>query len=91
MGMSINAKCLVGLSYEDLEDDSDELEEWLDDGVLEYASPYYDSAKSEWFCGIEVDSGLSPSEFIHRLKKAGMEFEKLTGQAGKVFIVPNVT
>ena len=53
MGIDISAKLLYGLPYSDLpEEILDEVNEMLDDGELEYASPYYDAPRDEWIVGV---------------------------------------
>ena len=55
MGMSIDAKLLYGCYYSELpEEILDEVNEMLDNGELEYVSPYYDSSRSDWVVGVEV-------------------------------------
>ena len=48
MGIDISAKLIYGLPYEDIpEEILDEVNEMLDDGELDYASPYYDSPRGD--------------------------------------------
>ena len=55
MGIDISAKLLYGLPYSDLpEEILEEVDEMLDDGTLEYASPYYDAPRDQWIVGVEV-------------------------------------
>ena len=47
MGIDISAKLIYGCNYSYLPKDIlDEVDEMLDDGILEYASPYYDAPLS---------------------------------------------
>ena len=56
MVIDISAKLIYGLPYSDLpEEILDEVNEMLEDGELEYASPYYDAPRDEWIVGVEVD------------------------------------
>lgn len=56
MGMDISAKLLYGMKYGTLveslsEEQIEKLEEDLDYGDIEYASPYYDADRDLWFVG----------------------------------------
>ncbi len=54
MGIDIGAKLIYGLPYSDLPGEIlDEVNEMLEDGELEYASPYYDASRDEWIVGVE--------------------------------------
>ena len=56
MGIDISAKLIYGCNYSDLpEEILEEVDEMLDDGSLEYASPYYDAPREEWIVGVEAD------------------------------------
>ena len=56
MIINISAKLIYGLPYSDLpEEILDEVNEMLDMGDLDYASPYYDARRSEWIVGVEVE------------------------------------
>lgn len=53
MGIDISAKLIYGLPYEDIpEEILDEVNEMLDSGELEYASPYYDAPRDRWIVGL---------------------------------------
>ena len=57
MGIDIRAKLIYGLPYSDLpEEILEEVDEMLDDGELEYASPYYDAPRDEWIVGVEISA-----------------------------------
>ena len=64
MGIDIEAKLIYGLPYADLpEEILDEVNEMLDNGEIDYASPTYDSPRDEWIVGVEVScEGASSSE-----------------------------
>ena len=50
------AKLIYGCNYSDLpEEILDEVNEMLDDGSLDCASPYYDAPRGDWIVGVEVD------------------------------------
>ena len=55
MGIDISAKLIYGLPYSDLpEEILDEVNDMLDVGDLDYASPYYDAPRDEWIVGVEI-------------------------------------
>lgn len=54
MGIDISAKLIYGLPYEDIpEEILDEVNEMLDNGELDYASPYYDAPRGDWIVGLD--------------------------------------
>lgn len=57
MGIDISAKLLYGTPYSDLpEEILEEVDEMLDDGDLDYASPYYDAPRDRWIVGVEISA-----------------------------------
>lgn len=55
MRIDISAKLIYGLPYSDLpEEILGEVNEMLDLGDLDYASPYYDAPRDEWIVGVEI-------------------------------------
>ena len=70
MGIDISAKLIYGLPYEAIpEEILDEVNEMLDYGGLDYASPYYGAPQDEWIVGVEVDCyGHGPSEIYKQCK-----------------------
>ena len=73
MGIDIEAKLIYGIPYSDLpEEILEEVDEMLDDGTLEYASPYYDAPRDEWIVGVEVScNGLDVWEIEEYLDNTG--------------------
>ena len=68
MGIDISAKLIYGLPYSDLpEEILDEVDEMLDDGELEYASPYYDAPRDEWIVGVEIQ--VSQQQILTSIKE----------------------
>lgn len=56
MGIDISAKLIYGCNYSDLpEEILEEVDEMLDMGDLDYASPYYDAPRDEWIIGVECE------------------------------------
>ena len=99
MGMSINSKLIYGLRYADLvdelnEDQIEELDEALDWGEIDYASPCYDSERDRWVVGYEISDGFT-LETLDSLKQelvdAEKEFVERFGITGFVYCTPNVT
>lgn len=99
MGMSIGSKLIYGLRYKDLvdelnEDQVEELQEALDYGEVDYASPYYDSPQDRWIVGYEISDGFT-LETLDSLKRelidAEKEFAERFGLAGVVYCIPDVT
>ena len=55
MGMSIDAKVIYGCYYSELPREVlDDVDEMLNSGELDYASPYYDSNRSDWIVGVQI-------------------------------------
>ena len=65
MGIDIEAKLIYGCNYADLPEESlDEVNEMLDSGWIEYASPYYDAPMDKWIVGVDVNCEGLDSESI---------------------------
>lgn len=92
MGMDISSKLLYGMKYRDLydnvgEDAQEQLDEDLDYGEIEYASPYYDADQDTWFVGYELvqDFDLNGVRiFLDSLEEAEKHFKNRFGVAGSV-------
>ena len=57
MGIDISAKLIYGCNYSNLpEDILEEVDEMLDNGELDYASPYYDAPRDRWIVGVEISA-----------------------------------
>ena len=55
MGIDIEAKLIYGLPYSYLpEEIREEVNEMLDNGELDCASPYYDAPRDQWIVGVEI-------------------------------------
>lgn len=55
MGIDISAKLIYGCNYSDIpEEILDEVDEMLDNGEIEYASPTYGAPQDEWIVGVEI-------------------------------------
>lgn len=52
MSIDIDAIMIYGVPYSEIPDDlTEEVDQLLDDGELDYASPYFDSPTGEWIVG----------------------------------------
>lgn len=92
MGISTSAKLLYGAEYDELSA-LDNLDDMLDAGDLDYASPYYDSGHDSWIVGVELPSDMADeAEMVSALREAKTKFEELTGgMPGRIITSPNVT
>ena len=98
MGMSIGAKLMYGMWYEDLVQtlDDDALEvftEELDEDVLDTASPWYDSDRVDQFVGFRLSKNFSLDvleKFKEEIENAEAAFFAKFGTKGYVQVVPNV-
>ncbi|SFB74575.1 hypothetical protein SAMN05216344_102204 [Polaromonas sp. OV174] len=92
MGISTDAKLMFGVQYDELSE-LENLDELLDDGDLDSASPYYDSARDEWVVGIELPSEMAgEAEMLTAVREAKLKFEGLTnGATGRLIVSPDIT
>lgn len=98
MGMSISAKMMYGLWYEDLvlalDDDALELfTEELYDEVWDTASPWYDSDLQDQFIGFRLSRNFSLDslqKFKEEIENAEAAFFARFGVKGYVQAVPNI-
>ena len=92
MGMSIDSKLLYGMNYRELyenisEDAQGQLDEDLNYGDIEYASPYYDADRDTWFVGYDLvdDFDLKGvGVFLDSLEEAEKYFKNRFGVLGSV-------
>lgn len=93
MGIDISAKWIYGLPYSDIpEEILDEVNEMLDYGVLEYASPYYDAPRDEWIIGVEVDCwGRDHREFEKSRDASERDIPEIISELDlKFYVTPHV-
>lgn len=100
MGIDISSATIVGLPYDQFieqyqknyTDDAQELiDQLLDDGELDYASPYYDSDRDNWVIGYaSSDWNISVEEFTKELTETKDRFVKDFGFEPKVFVSAHV-
>lgn len=97
MGIDISSKLIVGLPYDDLiegmsEEEVENVNEMIDNGELDSASPWYDSPRDSWIVGVEVGAyGNSVSNVSFELVNALETFMNLGFNVHpKVYCSPNV-
>ena len=84
MGIDVSAKLMYGTYYEEAiehltEEEVDELNEALDCGSVEYASPYYDADRDSWFIGYDMGECFRLDDvhtFVDELKEVEAKFVK---------------
>lgn len=82
MGIDYSAKFIYGTDYDSLVEalGEDELNEMIDNGELETASPYYDSPVSDRFIGIEMRGEYEdPVDMMIAGELAKARFRKIVG------------
>ena len=98
MGMSISAKLMYGLDYEDLVDDMDEdsqdlLREEIYERKWDSAPPWYAAATKESFIGVSLPKNFSLealNEFLTKVREAEDLFVSRFGKKGYVQTCVNV-
>lgn len=94
MGTNVLAKLVYGISYSDIPEElQDQVDELLEEGTLDYASPYYDSPKRKWIVGVEVHWwGEHYITAVHELEMAIKEVPSIFKDCDTGFYVsPHVT
>lgn len=99
MGMDISSRLMYGRYYKELvehmtDEQVEKLDEDLDGGAIECASPWYDSSHKNWFIGADLveDFDLEGVRaFLDSLAEAEKWFEEAFGMKGTVLSVPDVT
>ena len=96
MGIDISAKLIYGLNYSDLpEEILEEVDEMLDNGELEYASPYYDAPRDRWIVGVEIPAWADlNSDLGHRISYVEDEVPDILDREDiemLVYVTPHVS
>lgn len=93
MGIDIGAKLIYGLPYSDLpEEILKRVDNMLDVGDLDYASPYYDAPRDEWIVGVEVDCyETSYVDLIHEITSDIAFPSVMQGLDLKFYVTPHVS
>lgn len=92
MGIDISAKLIYGCNYSDIpEEILDEVNEMLDDGELDYASPYYDAPRDEWIVGVEVECwGVNHREFDKAMYDSEWRIPEVINELDlKLYVTPH--
>ena len=96
MGIDMSAKLIYGLPYSDLpEEILEEVDEMLDNGELEYASPYYDAPRDEWIVGVSINAnGESPFDLGYEISQIDEEIPDILARDDlelRVYVSAHVT
>lgn len=88
MCMSIEAKMIYGLDYSDVpEEMKADIDEMLDYGDLDYASPWYDAPRYEWVIGAEVNvNGMTPEQAKQTLDDTWEEIPQILKNCGAIWL-----
>lgn len=91
MSIDTSAKLIYGAPFEVLNVCVEGLEEMLDDGTIDYASPYYDAPRDEWIVGVELPKTFAgEAELVEALRAAESLFRELTeGLPGELIVSPH--
>lgn len=91
--MEIEARLLFGASYAELQPNVKNLLELINEDILQYASPYYDSAREDWIVGTTLPNEISHEKgLLAAYFSAKAEFERLTGYtSGRLIASVDVT
>lgn len=100
MSIDISSATIVGLPYDQFieqyqknytEDAQELVDRLLDDGELDYASPWYDSSRDNWVIGYtSSDWNISVEEFTKELTETKDRFIEHFGFEPKVFVSAHV-
>lgn len=93
MGMDISARLIFGAPYTELEANVENLRELIEDDILQYASPYYDSDREDWIVGTTLPNEMPhEKDLLAAYFAAKAEFERLTGyNNGRLIVSADVT
>ena len=95
MGIDIGARIIVGLPYDQITSiDREALDELIDNGDIDQASPYFDAPRDDCVFGIKVaDSDYRVEEFSlddKTITEAKAAFKSKYGHEAKVYLSANV-
>ena len=93
MSIDYDAKIIYGARYIDIvgalsQEEVDELDEQLNYGEIDYASPYYDAPRDRRIVGYELSDGFSYLDrhgFLLELEDAEKKFKEKFGFVGCVY------
>lgn len=95
MGIDIGARIIVGLPYDQITGiEREALDEQIDNGDIDGASPYFDAPRDHCVYGIEVAESDYLAEELslsdEQINSAKQQFKDLYGQEPKVYLSANV-
>jgi len=93
MGIRTDAMLIYGIPYSDIPEElQDQVDELLDEGTLDYASPWYDSSREDWIVGISIDcSGKRYVDLVNTITSDFTFPYIFQGMDLKFYVSPHVT
>lgn len=99
MGISTDAKLLVGVSWKEIEPfleskavyEDEDLVEILEGLGLDSASPWCDSDREDWYVGYSIKCNKPVNEVWPSIYHYHIKFKELTGLEGRLIVSPDVT
>ena len=90
MGIDYKAVIFYGLPFDELDVESDKLEEQIDDGEIEVCPRYFDAGREDslfgYFMVTGPDYGAVELPTVMDYAKEARDFEKLFGKQGRLFL-----
>lgn len=90
MGVDYKAVIFYGLPFDELDVESDKLEEQIDDGEIEVCPCYFDAGREGclfgYFMATGPDYGAVELSTVMDYAKEARDFEKLFGKQGRLFL-----
>ena len=90
MGVDYKAVIFYGLPFDELDVESDKLEEQIDDGEIEVCPCYFDAGREGCLFGYFMvtgpDYGAVELSTVMDYAKEARDFEKLFGKQGRLFL-----
>lgn len=93
MGIDINAKLIYGCKYSELPGEIlEEVDEMLDSGELDYASPWYDAPRDAWIVGLMIPAyGESSWNITDYMESVYIDLPECIQHIARVYVSPDVT
>ena len=94
MGIDIDAKLIFGAPYKELAkvEGMENLDDLIDEGELDYASPHYDSDRRHWIVGVALPNEMQVWQSPLIISDAQIRFLRLTKyNGGRLIVSPDVT
>ena len=90
MGVDYKAVIFYGLPFDELDVESDWLEEQIEYGEIEVCPPYFDAGRDDslfgYFMVTGPDYGAVELSTVMDYAKEARDFEKLFGKQGRLFL-----